>query len=133
MVKALVWAKSAGKATAGEVISVIPDGMEFSASDKACDYAYVLNLPNTLLEKARQMLERYYRAAIKGDDEFEATDDADKFVKLGQRRWRFKVEEMAGISTDTEFNVPGYNVDPSLENKLADGNFSQKTDFRKGG
>lgn len=128
--RAMVWAVTAGKVTAGDVIEVIPDNKSFSASDKAADYSYIIHLPDMPYDKARQLLEPSFRPAVEGDLEFDAPDPEDRFVREHKKRWRLKVEGL-GVTTSKEFFKAGSNIDSDIECKEGVKDFSTTEKYIK--
>lgn len=120
MPKLLVWRKQSSTALRkkGDVISVIDDGQEFSASEVADGHTTTITVSGTTFAKCKQLLEKERRPAVYGDPEYDAPDAEDKWIVTGQNKWYFTSIADHVITPD--------ELDAALTNREGNDLFSTK-------
>ena len=109
MAQIVTLAKSVGAAGAkaeGDPIAVYPDGFTAGSNedirvwvaqgnDEADfpDTFYMIDVPGMSHETGLRLLGPWVRAAVPGDPEYEAPDEADRYVRLGRFRWQLGVAD----------------------------------------
>lgn len=131
MARLLCWAKSSrtGEYQPGDVISVVPDNHVFSPTEDPAEWVAagnqikdypghtrVIDLPDCSLSKAKQLVEPRLRHALITEPEFTAPDEADRVVKVAERKWRVN-------PAITATRIKKRELDDSIENRDGDGAF----------